>query len=148
MDFIALVLAIGALLAFRTLNKRTLALEDRFKETSLELAALRADLGRGGPGPAEADEAAPIELPEAPVVAAETSVPSTPTETPATAQGDGLPVVVPAAPTPVRSLEERLTVQLHPQANGHVKGRGIGERHAIGAALDHQRWHRDRLRRE
>jgi biopolymer transport protein ExbB/TolQ len=46
MEFIALVLAIAALMAFRTLNKRTLALEERLSETSDALIALRASLGR------------------------------------------------------------------------------------------------------
>jgi uncharacterized membrane protein len=112
MEFIALVLAIAALLAFRALNKRTLALEDRLEETSLALVALRAALGRDGPGPAASDEAAPIEAPEAPVVPvpppAETSVPLSPADEPPTGEAAGVPAIVPVPAAAARSLEERL----------------------------------------
>ena len=104
MEFIALVLAIGALLAFRTLNKRTLALEGRLDETSQALVALRAALGRDGPGPAATDEAAPVVAPAPIVPPAETSVPLTPADAPEAA----VPAVVPVSAAPKRSLEERL----------------------------------------
>ena len=108
MDFIALVLAIGALLAFRALNKRTLALESRFEEARLELAALRAGLGQDGPETVASKDPAPAAAPQATVAPpAETAVPLTPAE-------ESLSVDVPgdipgsAAPAPARSLEERL----------------------------------------
>ena len=56
MEFIALVLAIAALIAFRTLNKRTLALEERLSETSDALIALRASLGQNAPSSAPSDD--------------------------------------------------------------------------------------------
>ena len=108
MDFIALVLAIGALLAFRALNKRTLALESRLEEAKLELAALRAGLGQDGPETVASKDPAPAAAPQATVAPpAETAVPLTPAE-------ESLSVDVPgdipgsAAPAPARSLEERL----------------------------------------
>jgi uncharacterized membrane protein len=106
MDFIALVLAIGALLAFRALNKRTLALESRLEEARLELAAVRAGLGLDGSGTAAAKDSTPAVAPAASVTPpAETAVPLAPAEEPRSfdAPGD-----VPVSATPARSLEERL----------------------------------------
>jgi hypothetical protein len=86
MDFIALVLAIGALLAFRALNKRTLALESRLEEARLELAAVRAGLGLDGSGTAAAKDSTPAVAPAASVTPpAETAVPLAPD--PSTLQG-------------------------------------------------------------
>ena len=108
MEFIALVLAIAALLAFRTLNKRTLALESRFNETNTALAALRASLGRDAPGPMPSDEAAPTIAPITPPTPVESAVPSTPADEPAPGDAAGVPAVVPVPAAPKRSFEERL----------------------------------------
>jgi uncharacterized membrane protein len=112
MDFIALVLAIVALLAFRALNKRTLALENLIDDTKTELAALRVALGRDEPGPAVPDEAAPVVSPEAPAAPTsppiEASVPATPAGEPPFDEAASVPAIVPIAVEPERSLEERL----------------------------------------
>jgi uncharacterized membrane protein len=112
MEFIALVLAIGALLAFRALNTRTLALESLIDETKTELAALRAALGREGPGPAVTEETPPIVAREAPAPPtsppAEASVPPMPADEPSSREAASVPAVVPVSAAPARSLEERL----------------------------------------
>jgi uncharacterized membrane protein len=109
MDFIALVLAIAALLAFRTMNKRTLALESRLDEASAALASLRSAIGRDETGPAESDEAAPPVSPVTPVEPpAEATVPPAPSDEPPPSEAAGVPAVVPVPVAPVRSLEERL----------------------------------------
>lgn len=110
MDFLALVFALGALIAFRSLSKRNASLEARFAElqtaTRAELATLRAALGRDAPGAAGPEEAVPV-----PPVA-ETAVPPTPAgETPEALpepEPDDLPEDIAAAAAPARSLEERL----------------------------------------
>ena len=108
MEFIALVLAIAALMAFRTLNKRTLALEERLSETSDALIALRASLGQDAPGSAPSDEAVPTIAPVTPPTPVESAVPSTPADEPAPGDAAGVPAIVPMPAAPTRSFEERL----------------------------------------
>ena len=109
MDFIALVLAIAALLAFRALHQRTVALEDRLVETNQALASLRAAIGQGAPDSTPSADGAPVVTPEAQIVPpVETSVPATPAETAPTDDGAMVPAVIPAPVAPRRSFEERL----------------------------------------
>lgn len=111
MDFIALLMALAALVGLRKLRQQIVAVEAKLTDVQGDLAALRAALGRGAP------EAPSTEItPEAaPAPAAETSVPPTAAaeDVPDLEPGalseaeDAIPAIA-AASGPPRSLEERL----------------------------------------